>query len=150
MTVSLVDPHPVLLIVHTNVLLPTESPVTPDAESPGVVTDALPAITVHVPVPTTGVLPARVAVAAHTVWSGPASANVGNASLVIATVSLDGVHVPLLIVQTNSFNPTLSPVTPEEALPGEFTVPPPEIVVQVPVPITGVLPASVAVEVHTA
>ena len=46
---------------------PTESPVTPDVGLPGVVTDALPAITVHAPVPTVGVFPANVAVVAHTV-----------------------------------------------------------------------------------
>ena len=66
-TVSLDAGQEALLIVHTNVLAPTESPVTPDVGLPGVVTDALPAITVHVPVPTVGVLPANVAVVAQTV-----------------------------------------------------------------------------------
>lgn len=56
-----------MLIVQTNEFAPTDNPVTPDAGLPGVVTDALPAITVHAPVPTMGVLPARVAVVAHTV-----------------------------------------------------------------------------------
>lgn len=65
-TVSLVDPHPGLLIVHTNVFAPLDSPVTPDAGSPGVVTDALPVITDQAPVPTVGELPARVALDAQT------------------------------------------------------------------------------------
>jgi len=66
-TVSLVDPQPGLLIVHTNELAPTDKAVTPDVGLPGVVTDPVPAITDHVPVPTEGVLPANVAAAAQTV-----------------------------------------------------------------------------------
>jgi hypothetical protein len=54
------------VIVQTNVLAPTDNAVTPDVGLPGVVTDALPAITVHKPVPTTGVFPANVAVLAQT------------------------------------------------------------------------------------
>jgi len=56
-----------LLIVHTNEFVPTVNPVTPDVGSPGVVTVELPAMTVHVPVPTVGVLPANVAVVEQTV-----------------------------------------------------------------------------------
>jgi hypothetical protein len=56
-----------LLIVHTNVFVPTDNPVTPDVGEPGVVTVADPAITVHAPVPTVGVLPASVALAAQTI-----------------------------------------------------------------------------------
>lgn len=66
-TVSLVDPQPGLLIVQTNVFAPKESPVTPDVGLPGVVTDELPAITAQAPVPTVGVLPARVAPVEQTV-----------------------------------------------------------------------------------
>jgi hypothetical protein len=67
MIVSLDDVHPALPIVQTNVFVPTPKPVTPDAGLPGVVTVALPAITVHVPVPTVGVFPANVALAEQTV-----------------------------------------------------------------------------------
>ena len=66
-TVSFVDRHVPLLIVQTNVFAPTDNPVTPDVGSTGVVTVAVPAITVHAPVPTDGVLPASVAVVEHTV-----------------------------------------------------------------------------------
>lgn len=55
-----------LLIVQTKILLPTDNPVTAEVGLVGVVTDDVPAITVHVPVPTVGVLPARVAVVTHT------------------------------------------------------------------------------------
>jgi len=76
-TVSLEGGQDALLIVQTNVFAPTESPVTPEVGLPGVVTVAVPAMTVHAPVPTDGVLPANVVVAAHTVASDPAFAVVG-------------------------------------------------------------------------
>ena len=65
--VSLEGRQPPLLIVQTNLFTPKDKPVTPDVGSPGVVTEALPAITVQVPVPTIGVLPASVAVDEQTV-----------------------------------------------------------------------------------
>ena len=59
-TVSLDVAHTPLLIIHSNKLDPTLRPVTPDVELEGEVTEAPPAMTVHVPVPTVGVLPASV------------------------------------------------------------------------------------------
>jgi hypothetical protein len=56
-----------LLMIHSNKFTPTLNPVTPDAGLPGKETDALPAITVHEPVPTEGVFPARVVVVEQTV-----------------------------------------------------------------------------------
>jgi len=61
-TVSLEAGQTPLLIVQTNVFDPTESAVTPDVGFAGVVTDAVPAMTVHVPDPTVGTLPASVAI----------------------------------------------------------------------------------------
>ena len=52
-----------LLIVHTKVFTPVVKPVTPDVGDVGVVTVAVPAVTVHAPVPTVGALAASVAVA---------------------------------------------------------------------------------------
>ena len=77
-TVSLDGGQEALVIVHTKVFAPVDNPVTPEVGLPGVVTDALPAMTVHAPVPVVGVLPASVAVAAHTPKSVPASAVVGD------------------------------------------------------------------------
>jgi hypothetical protein len=67
-----------LLMVHTNVLAPTDSAVTPEVALEGVVTEAVPAMTVHTPVPTVGALPARVEVVVHTPKSEPAFAAVGD------------------------------------------------------------------------
>ena len=64
-TVSFDDGQVRLLIVQTNVFAPTDNPVTPDVGELGVVTVALPAITDQAPVPTDGVLPARVAIVAQ-------------------------------------------------------------------------------------
>ena len=128
---------------------PTDNPVTPDAESLGVVTDALPAITVHAPVPTLGLLPAKVAVVEQTVSSDPAFAVVGDSSLVIVTVSLDDGHTPLPIVQTKVFAPTDKPVTPDVAELGVVTDALPAITVHAPVPTLGLFPANVAVVEQT-
>lgn len=138
-----------MLIVHTNVFAPSERPVTPDAALPGVVTDAPPAMTVHVPVPTEGVLPARVAVVVQTPKSVPAFAVVGASSRSIVIVSLEEGHDPLLVVQTNVLTPTESPVTPDVGLPVVVTEALPAMMVQVPVPTEGVFPARVAVDAHT-
>ena len=67
-----------LVIVHTKVFTPVVKPVTPLVGNVGVVTVAVPAVTVQSPVPTTGALAAKVAVAEHIVWSGPAADTVGN------------------------------------------------------------------------
>ena len=65
-TVSLDVGQTPLLIVQTKVFVPTDRPVTPEPGAEGVVTIPLPAITVHAPVPTDGVFPARVEVGAQT------------------------------------------------------------------------------------
>ena len=66
------------VIVHTNVFTPVVKPVTPEVGLVGVVTVAVPAVTVHAPVPTVGIFAASVAVAEHIVWSGPALDTVGS------------------------------------------------------------------------
>ena len=52
-----------LVIVHTKVFTPVVKPVTPDVGDVGVVTVAVPAVTVHAPVPIVGAFAANVAVA---------------------------------------------------------------------------------------
>jgi hypothetical protein len=141
--------HEPFVIVQRNVFAPTDKPVTPDVGDPGVVTDPDPAITVHAPVPTVGILPAKAAVVAHTLWSGPAFDVVGDASRVIVTSSAELGHEPFVIVQRNVFAPTDKPVTPDVGEPGVVTDPVPAITVQAPVPTVGVLPAKVAVVAQT-
>src|SRR5258708_26205056 len=88
-------------------------PYTPLFRSPGVVTVPLPTKTVHAPVPTVAVLPAIVAEGAQTDRSEPPSPTHGESSLLTTTKSFVEGHVPLLIVHTKLFAPTLSPVTPD-------------------------------------
>ena len=148
-TVSRDGGHDAFVIVQTKVFAPEDSAVTPEVVSPGAVTEALPAMTVHKPVPTVGVLPASVAVGPHTVWSAPAFAVVGDSSLMIVTVSFDGGQMPLLIVHTSVFAPTESAVTPDVGSVGVATVELPAITDHSPTPTVGVLPASVAVVEQT-
>ena len=56
-----------LLIDHTKVFTPVVKPVTPLDGEAGIVTNPVPAVTVHAPVPTTGVFAASVAVSAQIV-----------------------------------------------------------------------------------
>ena len=51
-----------LVIVQVNVFTPVINPLTPELGSAGFVTVAVPAVTVHAPVPTSAVFAASVAV----------------------------------------------------------------------------------------
>ena len=136
------------VIVHTNVFTPVVNPVTPDVGLVGVVTTPVPAVTVHAPVPTVGVFAAKVAVAEHIVWSGPAAETVGNWSTLMVIASVLGGQVPLVIVHTRVFTPVVNPVTPELGLVGMVTTPVPAVTVHAPVPTVGALAAKVAVAEH--
>ena len=89
MTSSVLGGHPPLEIVHLNVaLVPTARPVTVVIGEVALVIVAAPAITVHAPVPTPGVLAAMVNVLVlHCVMSAPAAETVGDALLVNTTSS---------------------------------------------------------------
>ena len=137
-----------LVIVQTNVFTPVVNPVTPDVGLVGVVTTPVPAVTVHAPVPTVGALAAKVAVAEHIVWSGPALDTVGNWSTLMVIASVLGGQVPLVIVHTNVFTPVVKPVTPDVGLVGVVTVAVPAVTVHAPVPTVGVFAAKVAVAEH--
>ena len=63
MIVSVLGVHVPLVIVHTNVFTPVANPITPLVGELGIVTTPVPAVTVHAPVPITGVFAASVAVA---------------------------------------------------------------------------------------
>ena len=59
-------------------------------------------------------------------------------------VSVLAAQVPFVMVHTKVFTPVVKPVTPLLGLLAVVTTPVPAITVQAPVPITGVLAASVA------
>ena len=59
-----------------------------------------------------------------------------------------GGQVPLVIVHTKVFTPVVKPVTPLVGLVGVVTVAVPAVTVQSPVPVVGVLAASVAAGEH--
>ena len=59
-------------------------------------------------------------------------------------VSVLAAQVPLVIVHTNVFTPVVNPVTPLLGLFAVVTTPVPAITVHAPVPMVGVLAASVA------
>jgi hypothetical protein len=146
MTTSSVEAvHGELLMVHLNVAAPIPRPVTPEIGLVGVVTVAVPDITVQAPVPTVAVFPARVAVAAQTAWSEPAAEVVGAAFLVMTTSSVEAVQGELLMVHLKVAEPTPIAVTPEVGLEGVVTVAVPDTTVQAPVPTVAIFPASVAV-----
>ena len=63
-----------LVMVQRNTFAPTPKPVIPEVGELEVVIVPVPETSVHDPVPTVAVLPARLAVVAHTVWSAPAAA----------------------------------------------------------------------------
>ncbi len=134
-----------LLMVHLKVAAPVTNPVTPDVGLVGVVTVAVPATTVHAPVPVAGVLPAKVAVLTlHRFWSGPALLVLGKASISMVTSSVDTAQAPLLMVHLKvALAPTTIPVTVEVGLDGVLTVAVPDVTVHVPVPVAGALPARV-------
>ena len=136
-------------MVHLNVFTPILNPVTPDVGDVGVVTAPEPAITVHAPVPVTGVFPANVEDDEHSVWSAPAVAVVGGVSRKIVMSSVDGVQMLFEMVHLNVLVPKLNPVIPEVGDVGVVTVADPAITVQAPVPTPGVFPANVAVVVQS-
>ena len=133
------------VIVHTKVFTPVVKPVTPLVGLVGVVTDPVPAVTVHSPVPTVGVFAAKVAVGEQIVWSAPAAATVGSWSTLMVIASVLGGQVPFVIVHTNVLTPVVNPVTPLVGLVGVVTVAVPAVTVQSPVPTVGVFAAKVAV-----
>lgn len=106
-----------------------------------------PLVTVHAPVPTDGVLAANVALAVEQmVWLMPAFEAVGSKETTISTSSVLTGQAPLVIVQRSvAVAPGTNPVRPETGDEGVVMVAVPETTLQLPVPITGVLPESVAI-----
>jgi hypothetical protein len=96
-TVDVVGGHTPLDIVHWNIFVPKLSPVILVMSLVGVVMEPAPETSDHNPLPTMGVFPMSVAVAAQTDCEAPAVAIVGFASLVIATVEEETGQTPFPI-----------------------------------------------------
>jgi hypothetical protein len=136
------------VIVHRSVdVLPIVRPVTPDAGSVLSVILAEPEITDQEPLPTPGLLAAKVEVVVlQRFWFGPAFDAVGGEETIISTSSKESTQLPLLIVHLKvAVLPIVKPVIPEFGDEGEVMVALPPTTVHVPVPAAGVLPASVVV-----
>ena len=128
-------------------LAPAVKLLTADVAEVVVVTNAVPAITLHDPDPIVAVFAlSALDVVLHNVWSVPAAAVVGNASTIIATSSVDAGQKPLLIVHRNvAVLPMLIPVTPDVLSVAVVTVAVPLITLHAPTPTVAVFAAKVAV-----
>jgi len=141
--------HGELLIVHLSTYVVPAVPLKVLVALVGVVMlPPVPDTMLQAPVPIVGVLPASVVlVSPHIgapVWSDPALAVVGFCWKVIVTSSVDAVHGGLLMVHLSTYVVPAVPVKALVALVGVVMLPPaPDTMLQAPVPIVGVLPASV-------
>lgn len=134
-------------IVHTRVFVPVSNVVTCDVFSVGVVTIPVPAITVHTPVPTSGLLAFNVKVEAHKFCDTPALAAVGRASTIIAIVELEAVQGRFEIVHAKTLVPKPNPVIVVLGNVGFVIIPVPETNVHKPVPTVGVFAVIIVVDV---
>ena len=144
-TVSVSSGQVPLETIQTKVLMPMERPVTAEVGWVGVVGVPVPLSRVQVPVPVVGVVAAKVLVVEQMVWSGPALAGLGGASIVMATVSEVVGQTPLLIVQMKVFVPIPRPVIAVLNWVELVIHPVPVSKVQVPMAGVGSLPARVVV-----
>lgn len=136
------------VILHLNVLLPTPKPVMVVVGLLGDVIVPAPPMSVHKPVPAVGLLAAIVAVdVTQTVWSGPAAAIEGGALVVIVMLETEEAQGGLLIDHVKTVCPGVKPVTVVFLTSGFVIVPEPETLTQIPVPLAGLFPLSVAVAV---
>lgn len=131
-------------MVHCNTFVPRATALTVEAANVGFTIVANPETKVQLPVPIAGTFAARVASDEHSVCVTPAFAGVGIASASISTVEVEGGQTPLEMVHIKIFVPVAIEVTDVFANVGVVIVPLPKITVQLPVPIAGTLPESVA------
>jgi hypothetical protein len=136
-TVSLDIGHMPLQTHQTNIFVGADKTVIAELFNNGFVITGLPPATVQTPTPTVGALPFKVAEVTQVVWSIPASAEVGKASIIICTVSFEGGQEPFVTVQIKAFVPVVNPVKVEIFNVGLLTELPPNKTDQHPDPITG-------------
>jgi hypothetical protein len=144
LTIAVAEGQLPLDTVHKNELVPVLNAVTCDDGLFMEVTEPAPAITDQAPVPTVGLVAAKVAVVAQMVWSVPAL-DIGCASLYMLTIAVAEGQLPLDTVHTKELVPVPNDVTVEDGLFVEVTEPVPAITDQAPVPTAGLTAAKVAV-----
>ena len=128
---------PFVISHRSTALVPAGTPETVLVGEDGVVIVAVPLTTDHNPVPTVGVLPARVNVELlHCVIFEPALATVGASVLVNTTSSVTEGHTPFDIVHLSvALLPAARPVTVVVADDGVVTDTAPLTMLQLPVPV---------------
>src|SRR5665213_2371246 len=122
-------------VVHSKIFVPTESPLTEEFAADGFAIVPLPATSVHIPVSIAGKFPLRITEVEQIAVSLPAFAVVGFALTMIDTSSIVCLQIPLEVVHSKIFVPTLNPLTEEFAVVGFAIVPVPATSVHIPVPI---------------
>ena len=137
-----------LVTVHKNVFVPVPKAVTPDEGFDKDVTEPVPEISDHWPVPEVGVVAFKVALPAQIFWLLPALA-VGAIFFIIVTVDVALGQTPLVTVHTNELVPVLKPVTADAGFVLVITLDVPVITDQTPEPIVGLTAARVAPEAQT-
>jgi len=137
-----------LLIVHAKVAAePAGTPVPVDVLEPGVVIVAVPLTTLQAPVPTTGLLAARVKIPLLQFSKAePALEAVGRALFARTSVLLEDVQVPLEIVQRSVAVFPAATVTVDVGDDDAAMVADPLTTDHPPVPVTGVFAAIVKLE----
>jgi hypothetical protein len=148
-TVEVLGGHTPLLMVHANTLVPTPKKFTAEVGEFADATIPLPDTKLHVPVPTSGVLPARfVLVIAQILKLTPAFDGVGVLNCVTSTVDTDTGQTPLLMLHSNTFDPMPKPTTAVVGEVGTPINPEPASRFHTPIPTVGVLPVNVVEDVH--
>ena len=127
-----------LVMLQVRVVVPTGMLLIVVLGLEGVVMFAEPLNTAHRPVPAAGGLPAKVVLESQMDWLGPAAAGVGAAARMMTTVSVTGVHTPLLTDQIKVLAPMPKLLTVVLGLLGVRMVPEPPSSDQAPVPTVGV------------
>ncbi len=138
---------PADVIDHSKMFEPSVNPVTVELGLVDVVITPPPVNTLQVPVPVVGVLAAKVAfgLEIQTVWLLPALAMLLAGSTIIVIVLAVDEQVPADVIDhSKMFEPSVKPVTVELGLVDVVITPPPVNTLHVPVPVVGVLAASVA------
>jgi len=144
---AVLEQVPADVMLHCKTLVPSVRPVTVVLGLVEEVITPPPVNTDQVPVPVVGVLAASVAFGEliQTVWFDPALAILvaGSTIIVIVLAVLEQVPADVML-HCNTFVPSVRPVTVVLGLVEEVITPPPVNTLQVPVPVVGVLAASVA------